>query len=368
MQIIYVVSLALGAIGEISNNEMCRELYTEIIKLAENKSPVLRQKALTAAVRIIRKLPDTIDEFVEVLDRVIHDSSSGVLLGALSLLHDIFVTDPSYIPQFKDRVPFLVKQLKNLTITGYTNEYEVSGVRDPFLQVKILQCLKILGEKDPKASDEMSDVLAQLVSNIDSHRNAANTVIYEAVRAIMTIESSHGLRVYGINILSRFLDMKDNNLRFIALSTLQKVVTLDRNAVQRHKETILACIKDNDIAIKRRALDLLVCIADSTNVKSLVKELGQNFQGTDMPFLEDLANGICEIAEKYAPTVKFHLDSALKVSGSDGLGVRVGWTRGEAEIRVGADQTHRGRARDAHLRGVQGVPLALEVPSPGRGE
>ncbi len=32
-----------------------------------------------------------------------------------------------------------------------------------------------------------------------------------------------------------------------------------------------------------------------------------------MPFLEDLANGICEIAEKYSPTVKFHLDSALKV-------------------------------------------------------
>ncbi len=120
----------------------------------------------------------------------------------------------------------------------------------------------------------MSDVLAQLVSNIDSHRNAANTVIYEAVRAIMTIESSHGLRVYGINILSRFLEMKDNNLRFIALSTLQKVVNLDRNAVQRHKETILGCIKDNDIAIKRRALDLLICIADGTNVKSLVKELG----------------------------------------------------------------------------------------------
>ncbi len=27
-QNVYVVSLALGAIGEISNNEMCRELYT----------------------------------------------------------------------------------------------------------------------------------------------------------------------------------------------------------------------------------------------------------------------------------------------------------------------------------------------------
>ena len=32
-----------------------------------------------------------------------------------------------------------------------------------------------------------------------------------------------------------------------------------------------------------------------------------------MPFLEDLANAICEIAEKFAPSVKFHLDSALKV-------------------------------------------------------
>ncbi len=63
------------------------------------------------------------------------DCNSGVLLGALSLLHDIFITDPSYIPQFRDRVPFFVKQLKNLTITGYSNDYEVSGVKDPFLQV-----------------------------------------------------------------------------------------------------------------------------------------------------------------------------------------------------------------------------------------
>ena len=72
-------------------------------------------------------------------------------------------------------------------------------------------------------------------------------------------------------------------------------------------------MKDNDIALKRRALDLLICISDETNVRSLVKELGQLFESVEMPFLEDLANGICEISDKYSPSMKFYIDSAIKV-------------------------------------------------------
>ena len=47
----------------------------------------------------------------------------------------------------------------------------------------------------------------------------------------MTIESNSGLRVLGINILGRFLVNKENNIRFVALKTLQQVVSLDFNAV-----------------------------------------------------------------------------------------------------------------------------------------
>ena len=56
-------------------------------------------------------------------------------------------------------------------------------------------------------------------------------MLAECVRTIMGIESSQGLKVLGINILGRFLMNKENNVRFVALKSLQGVVDIDYNAV-----------------------------------------------------------------------------------------------------------------------------------------
>ena len=73
---------------------------------------------------------------------------------------EILRIDESYIKVFRKYVATLVRILKNLMMSGYDPQYEISGVKDPFLQVRILQLLKRLGEKNSEASDEMSDILA----------------------------------------------------------------------------------------------------------------------------------------------------------------------------------------------------------------
>ena len=73
---------------------------------------------------------------------------------------EILRVDDSYIKPFRKYITALVRILKNLLMSGYNPEYEISGVKDPFLQVRILQLLKRLGEKDSAGSDEMSDILA----------------------------------------------------------------------------------------------------------------------------------------------------------------------------------------------------------------
>lgn len=83
----------------------------------------------------------------------------------------------------------------------------------------------------------------QVATNTETTRNVGNAILYEAVQTIMTIKSETGLKVLAVNILGKFLANKDNNIRYVALNTLSKVVAHDVQSVQRHRNTIVDCLK-----------------------------------------------------------------------------------------------------------------------------
>jgi len=173
------------------------------------------------------------------------------VLACVTLMCEICKIEPQYVSNFRTYVKTLVRTLSTLLMSGYAPEYEIQGVKDPFLQVKILELLGRLGANNSEASDEMSDILAQIATNTEQTKNPGNSVLAECVRTIMKIEASAGLRVLGINILGKFLTNKENNVRYVALQQLIKVVDIDYTAVQRHRQTVIDCLKDHDLVIKK---------------------------------------------------------------------------------------------------------------------
>lgn len=210
-------------------------------------------------------------------------------------------------------VPNLVRILKNLILAGYSPEHDVSGISDPFLQVKILKLLRVLGVNDADTSEAMNDILAQVATNTETSKNVGNTILYETVLSIMDIKSEGGLRVLAVNILGRFLLNNDKNIRYVALNTLLRTVHVDTSAVQRHRSTILECLKDPDVSIRKRAMELSFALINSQNIRTMMKELLTFLEKADAEFKAQCSSNIVLSAERYAPNKRWHLDTLLKV-------------------------------------------------------
>uniref|UniRef100_A0A674EUI6 Adaptor related protein complex 1 subunit gamma 1 n=1 Tax=Salmo trutta TaxID=8032 RepID=A0A674EUI6_SALTR len=216
----------------------------------------------------------------------------------------------------------LVRILKNLIMSGYSPEHDVSGISDPFLQVRILRLLRILGRSDDDSSEAMNDILAQVATNTETSKNVGNAILYETVLTIMDIKSESGLRVLAINILGRFLLNNDKNIRYVALTSLLKTVQTDHNAVQRHRSTIVDCLKDLDVSIKRRAMELSFALVNGNNIRGMMKELLYFLDSCDPEFKADCASGVFLAAEKYAPSKRWHIDTIMRVLTTAGSYVR----------------------------------------------
>eukprot|EP00057_Strongylocentrotus_purpuratus_P012325 XP_011666799.1 PREDICTED: AP-1 complex subunit gamma-1 [Strongylocentrotus purpuratus] len=251
---------------------------------------------------------------INILGRFLLNTDKNIRLFYLSFLTVVH-------PFCLQLVPNLVRILKNLVMSGYSPEHDVSGVSDPFLQVKILRLLRILGHHDADNSDAMNDILAQVATNTETSKNVGNAILYETVLCIMDIKSESGLRVLAINILGRFLLNTDKNIRYVALNTLLKTVQADNNAVQRHRSTIVDCLKDPDVSIQRRAVELSFALINTSNIRTMVKELIFFLDRSDPEFKSYTSSNIFLACERYSPNKRWHIDTMMRVLSTAGNNV-----------------------------------------------
>ncbi|XP_076239655.1 adaptor protein complex 1, gamma subunit isoform X4 [Calliopsis andreniformis] len=318
----FVIGLALCTLGAIASPEMARDLASEVERLMKSPNAYIRKKAALCAFRIIRRVPELMEMFLPATRSLITEKNHGVLITGVTLITEMCENSVDTLNHFKKIVPNLVRILKNLILAGYSPEHDVSGVSDPFLQVKILRLLRILGRNDIDASEAMNDILAQVATNTETSKNVGNTILYETVLSIMDIKSESGLRVLAVNILGRFLLNNDKNIRYVALNTLLKTVYVDTSAVQRHRTTILECLKDPDVSIRRRAMELSFALVNSNNIRNMMKELLLFLERADPEFKAQCSSNIVMSAERFAPNKRWHLETLFKVLVAAGNYVR----------------------------------------------
>jgi AP-2 complex subunit alpha len=140
------------------------------------------------------------------------------------------------------------------------------------------------------------------------HNNAQNAVLFEAINLAIHLDPDSKVVSNASILLGRFILAKETNVRYLGLDAMAHLAACSNTLepVKKHQETIILSLKDRDISVRRRALDLLYSMCDTSNSKVIVGELVKYLQSADYNLREEMVLKIAILTERFATEVRSH--------------------------------------------------------------
>merc|ERR1719253_1602366 len=324
-----IPSLALCSIANISGLELIQALHTEVQVLLVSKNPAVtacvKKKAALCLLRLVRTSPNVVNgrEFAPSLATLLQDRHLGVLTSGMSLLYGLAVKKPQ---EYESLFPYVVHILSMLVLKrACAREYLYYRTPSPWLQIKLLKYLQLYpnvissqGESIQNLNQIVNKILTETdVSDSINKSNADHAILFEAVNLIVAWGSAGPLplREGAMRLLGKFISVREPNIRYLGLMTMAKLAQIDGSVegAKKHQATVLVSLKDADISVRRRALDLLFVICDTDNAERIVDELVAHLVVADASIREEMVLKIAILAEKYATDLRWYVDTILKL-------------------------------------------------------
>lgn len=198
--------------------------------------------------------------------------------------------------------------------------------------IKVVKLLGTLVAEEPRLARKLLEPLADIVRH-----TPAKSLLYEAVHAITLClpycRKSDGSMPANVpeivalcaQTLKEFVEEKDQNLKYLGLVGFGSLMQSHPKVLSapNYRPLILACLSDEDVTIRTRALGLLPGMATRKNVMELVSQLLQHVELASGAYKLELVRIIVEMCagEKYAllPDFAWYLDTLFQLGHMRGL-------------------------------------------------
>ncbi|CAN6447753.1 unnamed protein product [Victoria cruziana] len=351
-----VVCAALTAVCKLINEETIPAVLPQVVELLGHPKEAVRKKAVMALHRFYQRAPSTVFHLISNFRKRLCDNDPGVMGASLCPLFDLILSD---VNSYKDLVVSFVSILKQVAERRLPKNYDYHQMPAPFIQIRLLKILALLGSGDKRASETMYAVLGDIFRKCETTSNIGNAVLYECICTVSSIYPSSKLLETAAEVTSRFLKSDNHNLKYMGVDALRRLVRVSPDIAEEHQLAVIDCLEDPDDTLKRKTFDLLYKMTKPSNVEVVVdRMIDYMINISDNHYKTEIASRCVELAEQFAPSNQWFIQTMNKVfeHAGDLVNIKVAHNlmrliaEGFGEDDEDADSQLRSSAVESYLR------------------
>ncbi|KAF8627249.1 hypothetical protein AX15_004456 [Amanita polypyramis BW_CC] len=250
------VAITLNGLSAIVTPDLARDLSPELFRMLNHSRPHIRKRAVLAIYRVCGKYPEAVKSARPRLEEKLDDTDSSVVAATINILCELARRNPQ---DYLSLAPRLFHLLKNSS--------------NNWMLIKIVKIFGSLSPHEPRLAKKLQTPITELIST-----TPAISLLYECVHTciiggMLQRPSGDSLAKLCVSKLAAFIQDPDQNLKYIALLAMAKIVPSHPYLVAEYQGTILSSLNDQDISIRMRALDLVSAMVNRGNLQSVVQQV-----------------------------------------------------------------------------------------------
>ncbi|KAL5971341.1 AP-3 complex subunit delta-1 [Taenia solium] len=249
---LYDTSVALSGLSCFVTPDLAKDLCDDILALTMSPKPYIAKKAILLLYKVFLKNPDALRAAFPRLRKKLEDPDPGIQSAAVNVICELARKNPQ---NYLSLSPIFFKLM-----TTSTNNWVL---------IKIIKLFGALTPLEPRLGKKLIEPLTNLI-----HNTSAMSLLYECINTVLAgVPDHHASIQLCVQKLRILIEDSDQNLKYLGLLAMGKILRHHPKSVQAHKDLILACLDDRDESIRLRALDLLHGMVSRTNLLEIVRSL-----------------------------------------------------------------------------------------------
>ncbi|KAH9634046.1 hypothetical protein HF086_001248 [Spodoptera exigua] len=319
----YEAGLALSGLSCFISHDLARDLANDIMTLMSSTKPYLRMKAVLMMYKVFLRYPEALRPAFPKLKEKLEDPDPGVQSAAVNVVCELARKNPK---NYLSLAPVFFKLM-----TTSTNNW---------MLIKIIKLFGALTPLEPRLGKKLIEPLTNLI-----HSTSAMSLLYECINTVIAvlISISSGMPGHAASVqlcvqkLRILIEDSDQNLKYLGLLAMSRILKSHPKSVQAHKDLVLACLDDKDESIRLRALGLLYGMVSKKNLMEIVKKLMVHMDRAEGTLYRDeLLTRIIEICSQnnYQHVVDFECEESVMRESVSGLLICAGTGGGHMRARA----------------------------------